>query len=208
MIIRRRKHRRLTVFHFSRCVTRIRKVERSGMNRTGKIGVAAASMTALALDVAAIVVVPQLRIQQSQAALAQTASSDTRSSSSGNSGGGSSNANSTPTSGSSSSSSSSSSSTSSTGLKDGTYTGAVTATGRGDVQIKITVSNGSLTAVNALQYPQDNPESSSINQQVIPVYVKEALTAQSASIQAVSGATETYDGFTGSLQDAINQAKS
>lgn len=180
------------------------------MNRTGKIGVAAASMTALALDVAAIVVVPQLRIQQSQAALAQAASSDTRSSSSGNSGGGSSNATSTPTSGSSGSSgssSSSSSSTSSTGLKDGTYTGAVTATGRGDVQIKITVSNGSLTAVNALQYPQDNPESSSINQQVIPVYVKEALTAQSASIQAVSGATETYDGFTGSLQDAINQAK-
>ena len=79
-------------------------------------------------------------------------------------------------------------------------------TRRGDVQVRITVSGGKVTAVDAVQYPQDNPTSSSINAQVIPIYVKEALAAQSSSIQVVSGATETYDGFTGSLQDAIAQA--
>ena len=169
------------------------------MNRTARVSVVVASIAALGLDVAALVFIPQMRIQQSRALLAQATTATTASSGSG--------ASSSSGSSSSSSSSGDSASSSSTGLQDGTYTGSTTTTGRGDVQVRITVSGGSITAVDALQYPQENPTSSSINDQAIPIYVKEALAAQSSEIQLVSGATETYDGFIGSLQDAILQAK-
>lgn len=62
------------------------------------------------------------------------------------------------------------------------------------------VSGGKITTVNVLKYPSDND-------QALPVYKKEAVEAQSADIQQVSGATVTYEGFTQSLQNAITQAK-
>lgn len=106
------------------------------------------------------------------------------------------------------SSSSSSSKTSSSGsLKDGSYTGAATSTEWGDVQVQAVVSGGKLTKVNVLEYPNDNGHDQEVNSQALPVYKKEAVSAQSANIQLVSGASETYKGFTGSLQDALNQAK-
>lgn len=107
----------------------------------------------------------------------------------------------------SSSSSTSDSTTTSTSFKDGTYTGASTSTEWGDVQLQITVSSGKITNISALTYPNDEGKSVAINQEAIPAYTKEAISNQSADIQAISGATETYKGFTGSLQDAINQAQ-
>ena len=172
------------------------------MNRIGRVSVVVASMAALGLDVAALVFIPQMRIQQSRALLVQATTAAAASS-----GSASASSSSAPSSSSSSSSSGSSSSSSSTGLQDGTYTGSTTVTSRGDVQVRITVSGGSITAVDALQYPQENPTAVSINGQAIPIYIKEALAAQSSEIQLVSGATETYSGFTGSLQSAILQAK-
>ena len=113
---------------------------------------------------------------------------------------------STATSSSASSASSASSSTSS-GLKDGTYSGKSVSTQRGDVQVQIKASGGKITTVNVLKYPSDNDHSQQINDQALPVYKKEAVEAQSADIQQVSGATVTYEGFTQSLQNAITQAK-
>lgn len=113
---------------------------------------------------------------------------------------------STATSSSASSASSASSSTSS-GLKDGTYSGKSVSTQRGDVQVQIKVSGGKITTVNVLKYPSDNHHSQKINDRVLPVYKKEAVEAQSADIQQVSGTTVTYEGFTQSLQNAITQAK-
>ncbi len=97
---------------------------------------------------------------------------------------------------------------SSSGYQDGTYTGSATSTRWGDVQVQITIANGQLTNVDVLSYPTRDRKSQSINQQVLPTYKQEAIDAQSSSIQLVSGATETYNGFTGSLQDALNQALS
>lgn len=109
---------------------------------------------------------------------------------------------------SSSSSSSSSTSDSSTGkYKDGTYTGTATSTQWGDVQVQITISGGKLTKINVLSSPDTEQKSVEINEQALPTYKSEAIKAQSASIQQISGATETYKGFTGSLQDALNQAE-
>ncbi|MCI7677404.1 MAG: FMN-binding protein [Streptococcus orisratti] len=98
--------------------------------------------------------------------------------------------------------------TSSQTLTDGTYTGKAVSTEWGDVQLQITVSSGKISDIITLSYPDTEKKSEQINQRALPTYIDEALSAQSSSIDLVSGATETYKGFTGSLQDAINQAES
>lgn len=101
----------------------------------------------------------------------------------------------------------SSSSVGSSALTDGTYTGQVTSTNRGDYQVQITVASGSISDITVLEYPADNETSQMINDQALPTYTSEALDSQSADINQISGATEAFKGFTGSLQDAINQAQ-
>lgn len=93
------------------------------------------------------------------------------------------------------------------GYRDGVYTGAVIATNRGNYQVQLTVSNGKLTHITMLEWPQDNPQSKRISGNALPVYTAEALDKQSADVSLISGASEAYKGFTGSLQDALNQAK-
>ncbi len=91
-------------------------------------------------------------------------------------------------------------------IKDGTYTGKATSTEWGDVQVQIVVRTGKIATINVLEQPSGG-RSDGINAQALPVYKKEALSAQSAKIQQISGATETYKGFTGSLQSAITKAE-
>lgn len=88
-------------------------------------------------------------------------------------------------------------------------TAASTATNkRGPVQVQITVANGQISNVVALQTPTADRKSSPINQRATPTLASEALSAQSASIDAVSGATYTSDGYKTSLQSAIDLARS
>ena len=93
-------------------------------------------------------------------------------------------------------------------LKDGTYTGVVVSTDRGDYQVQMTVSAGKMTAIDILEYPNENSRSEQINSSSLPTYTAQAIENQSASVNQISGATEAYRGFTGSLQDALNQAES
>ena len=111
-------------------------------------------------------------------------------------------------SGTSGGSSGSSGNSSSTGLKDGTYTGQSTDTRWGPVQVRITVSAGRITAADAIDYPMNNGRDQQINQYAIPQLQNETLQAQSAQIDMVSGATYTSEGYTTSLQSAIDQARS
>jgi uncharacterized protein with FMN-binding domain len=106
-------------------------------------------------------------------------------------------------SGSGSSSGSSSKSTTS-GLK--TYTGDVAGTRWGPVQVQITVANGKITAAQPTQVPNGNFRDQEINSYAVPILNQEVVQAQSAQIDAVSGATVTSDGYVQSLQSAINQA--
>lgn len=110
-------------------------------------------------------------------------------------------------SGSTASSSSTQSTKSASSMADGTYTGASTQTEWGPVQVQITISSGKITNIDVLSYPDTHQKSIQINENALPTYKKEALTAQSSNIDQVSGATETYKGFTGSLQDAITQSE-
>ncbi|MGV0168173.1 FMN-binding protein [Furfurilactobacillus sp. WILCCON 0119] len=90
--------------------------------------------------------------------------------------------------------------------KSGVYTGQATATKWGAVQVQATIKNGKLTTVKVLSYPNDNDHDKQVNARALPIYKSEAVKKQSANIQLVSGASETYKGFTGSLQDALNKA--
>lgn len=88
----------------------------------------------------------------------------------------------------------------------GTFTGDTTHTRYGPVQVQITVANGTITDVTALQLTNSDGRSVQISQQAAPILRQEALQAQSAQIQSVSGATFTSEGYTTSLQSAIDEA--
>ena len=112
----------------------------------------------------------------------------------------------------SSSSTSSTSSTSGTasasGATDGTYTGDVVDVGHGygTVQLEVTVSGGKVVDITALAVPSDDPRSAQISAQAVPMLVQQAISAQSAGIAGVSGATYTSTGFAESLRSALVQA--
>jgi len=111
-------------------------------------------------------------------------------------------------SGSADGSSSGSSGSTSSALKDGTFTGQSVDTRWGPVQVRITVSAGRIAAADAIDYPMNNGRDQEINRFAIPQLVSETLEAQSAQIDLVSGATYTSEGYTSSLQSAIDQARS
>ncbi len=87
-----------------------------------------------------------------------------------------------------------------------TYAGDAVMTRYGNVQVQITVKDGKITAADVLQVPWNDRRDQMINSSAVPVYNQEAVSAQSAQIDVVSGATYTWDGYTQSLQSAIDQA--
>jgi uncharacterized protein with FMN-binding domain len=86
-----------------------------------------------------------------------------------------------------------------------TVTGSAADTRYGPVQVQITVTNGKITSASAIEYPQNDPRDQQINAYAIPVLNQEAVQAGSASIDNVSGATYTSDGYVRSLQSALNK---
>lgn len=88
----------------------------------------------------------------------------------------------------------------------GTFTGQSVDTRWGPVQVRITVADGQITDVEAVEYPQENHHDVEINSWALPALRQEVLAAQSARVDAVSGATVTSDGYLSSLQSAIDQA--
>ncbi|WP_405626911.1 FMN-binding protein [Streptomyces sp. NBC_00016] len=93
-----------------------------------------------------------------------------------------------------------SSSTSSSGSSGSTtFTGTTVATEKGDVQVQVTFEGDKITAVKMLKQP-NHPQTTA----AVPKLIAETLTAQSADIDTVSGATLTSDGYKESLQAAID----
>ena len=101
-----------------------------------------------------------------------------------------------------------SSSSSGGGSSSGTtnVTGAVASTQWGPVQVELTVSAGTITQVDVVQYPSGNPKDQEINDYALPILVQETTDQQSADIDMVSGATVTSVGYIQSLQSALDQA--
>ncbi|WP_328457925.1 FMN-binding protein [Amycolatopsis sp. NBC_00438] len=88
----------------------------------------------------------------------------------------------------------------------GTFTGEAADTRYGPVQVQITVAGGKITDAQAVQYPQESGRDVRINSAAVPELNQEALQAQSAQIDTVSGATYTSEGYQQSLQSAIDAA--
>lgn len=91
--------------------------------------------------------------------------------------------------------------------KDGVYTGSVEDAYYGLVQAKAVILNGRITDVIFLRYPSDNQTSRNINGQAMPLLKQETISAQSADVNGVSGASSTSLAFQASLTNALSQAR-
>lgn len=93
-------------------------------------------------------------------------------------------------------------------FKDGSYQGSVADAYYGNVQVQADVKNGQLVSVRILQYPNDRNTSRYINSQALPMLKQEAIQAQTAQVDFISGATLTSNAFVQSLSSALDQAQS
>jgi uncharacterized protein with FMN-binding domain len=89
---------------------------------------------------------------------------------------------------------------------NGTIDGNVAQTQYGNVQVRLTVSNGEITKAEAIQAPKGGT-SDQKTALSIPKLTQETVAAQSARIDSVSGATYTSNGYKQSLQSAIDKMK-
>ena len=85
-------------------------------------------------------------------------------------------------------------------------TGAVDNTSYGPMQVQVTMAGSKITGVKVLQQTNTGSLSQQIDANAIPQLTKETLAAQSARIDAVSGASYTSAGYIKSLQSALDQA--
>ncbi len=91
--------------------------------------------------------------------------------------------------------------------KDGTYTGSVADAYYGPVEVQATIKGGALNNVSFLLFPNGHQTSVYINEQVMPMLTQEAISAQSANVNGISGATFTSQAFQQSLAVALRKAK-
>lgn len=87
-----------------------------------------------------------------------------------------------------------------------TVNGTSVDTRYGPVQVQLRIQGTKILAARAIDYPQGSGRDQEINSQAVPVLEQETLVAQSARIDAVSGATYTSDGYRTSLQAALDAA--
>lgn len=88
----------------------------------------------------------------------------------------------------------------------GTFTGSDFPNRFGDVAVRVVISNGHITDVQALQLPSDRAQSAYISQVAGPMLRSEVLQAQSANIDVISGATYTSQSYAQSVESALQQA--
>jgi uncharacterized protein with FMN-binding domain len=93
------------------------------------------------------------------------------------------------------------------GYRDGTYTGPEVDAIYGLVQVQAVVQNGRITNVQFLEYPNDRRTSVRINSIAVPDLQQEAIQAQNANVDLITGATLTSEAFQMSLQAALSKAK-
>lgn len=89
---------------------------------------------------------------------------------------------------------------------DGEYIGDSIFAYNDYIQVKVIISRGLLTDIQFVQYPQSG-RSGRISSFSLPTLKQEAIKAQSANINAVSGASYTSPAFIQSLSSALVQAK-
>ena len=91
--------------------------------------------------------------------------------------------------------------------KDGSYTGVSADATYGNVQVKAIIKGGKITDVQFLDSPHTRDYSVQVNAMARPLLTQEAIQAQSAQVNGVSGATFSSGAFIQSLTSALAQAK-
>ena len=86
------------------------------------------------------------------------------------------------------------------------YLGSSVTTRYGVIQVKVTVRAKKITNVSFAQLTAFDGRSQQINSDAAPQLLQETLSAQSANIDTVSGASYTSDGYRQSLQSALDKA--
>jgi len=87
--------------------------------------------------------------------------------------------------------------------KNGQYTGPSVDAFYGNVQVKAVISGGKIADVIFLDHPQNRSNSIAINDRAMPYLKSEAIQAQSAQVDIISGATFTSRAFIQSLSGAL-----
>ncbi len=90
--------------------------------------------------------------------------------------------------------------------ESGTFDGDAVVTRFGVVQVRITVADGRITTVEAVQVPDRDRHDQLINARAVPILNAEAVREQGSDVDLVSGATLTSQGYVQSLQSAIDKA--
>jgi uncharacterized protein with FMN-binding domain len=75
----------------------------------------------------------------------------------------------------------------------------------GDIQLEVTASGSKITDISIVKDGSDDGHSFQINSQAVPILQSESLSAQSAQIDGVSGATYTSAAYVQSLQSALDK---
>jgi len=89
---------------------------------------------------------------------------------------------------------------------NGTFTGSDVSNFFGDVVVRVVITSGHITDVQAVKLPTDRAYSAYVSQVAGPMLRTEALQAQSANINIISGATYTSQSYAQSLESALQQA--
>lgn len=92
-------------------------------------------------------------------------------------------------------------------LKNGNFNGITSANQFGDVNVSIVINDGKISDVIFNIMPDGDRKSAQISIQVAPTLKAQTISAQSAKIDGVSGATYTSESYINSLQSAIDAAR-
>jgi uncharacterized protein with FMN-binding domain len=84
-------------------------------------------------------------------------------------------------------------------------TGAMEQFGYGELAVRVTVTGSRITNVTVPAIQTAEPFSRQLSEQAIPLLRSQVLTADSASINGVSGATFTSEAYATSLQAALDK---
>jgi uncharacterized protein with FMN-binding domain len=95
------------------------------------------------------------------------------------------------------------SSSGSSGTK--TATGAAMNTRYGPAQVRVTVSNGKIVKVEAVELQSSDAKSQAISSYAAPVLQQSVLAKETAAVDTVSGATYTSLSYEASLQSALDR---
>ena len=90
--------------------------------------------------------------------------------------------------------------------KDGRYVGSDIKFLYGNMQVAAVITNGKIVDIEFLTYPNDNPNSTQINENAIPKWKQEVISSQQTKVNIVSRATDSGIAFTKSLDSALIQA--